>query len=115
MGVVKVRAANWQHLETRVRNLKTGDRYSDGSSLAAAASDWMPRVDWTRGRGADLTNKEGSMVVGATAAALVIGFLAGLLAFRAKSRWCPRCGSLTSAAVPEPRHGEGASACPPKR
>jgi hypothetical protein len=25
--------------------------------------------------------------------ALVVGFLAGLLAFRRKSRWCPTCGS----------------------
>ncbi|SCE75890.1 hypothetical protein GA0070618_0697 [Micromonospora echinospora] len=26
---------------------------------------------------------------------LVPGFLLGLLAFRVKSRWCPRCGAYT--------------------
>ncbi|MEU0765230.1 hypothetical protein ABZ351_36915 [Streptomyces microflavus] len=34
-----------------------------------------------------------SMVLGG----LVPGFLAGLLAFRVKSRWCPRCGESTEA------------------
>lgn len=28
-------------------------------------------------------------------AALMVGFIAGLLAFRAKSRWCPSCGGMT--------------------
>jgi len=32
-----------------------------------------------------------------TAAALAVGFLAGLWAFKVKSRWCPHCGSLTTA------------------
>jgi hypothetical protein len=32
-------------------------------------------------------------VLVAASSALVIGFLAGLLAFRQKSRWCPTCGS----------------------
>jgi len=27
--------------------------------------------------------------------AIVLGFLAGLLAFRVKSRWCPVCGNDT--------------------
>ncbi|MGW4678550.1 hypothetical protein ACWEOS_08815 [Micromonospora taraxaci] len=31
---------------------------------------------------------------------LVPGFLAGLLAFRVKSRWCPRCGESTDAMPP---------------
>ncbi|MGW1062710.1 hypothetical protein [Micromonospora rubida] len=31
---------------------------------------------------------------------LVPGFLLGLLAFRVKSRWCPRCGESTSAMPP---------------
>jgi hypothetical protein len=35
------------------------------------------------------------MIVGATLAGLMIGFLAGLLSFRLKSRWCPRCGEWT--------------------
>jgi hypothetical protein len=30
-----------------------------------------------------------------TSAALLLGFLAGLLLFKVKSRWCPRCGSTT--------------------
>ncbi|TBL45545.1 hypothetical protein EYA84_00030 [Verrucosispora sp. SN26_14.1] len=33
------------------------------------------------------------MVVGA----VLLGFLAGLFAFRVKSRWCPRCGESTDA------------------
>jgi hypothetical protein len=32
------------------------------------------------------------MVVGCT----LFGFLAGLFAFKVKSRWCPRCGTTTS-------------------
>lgn len=32
-------------------------------------------------------------------AALLVGFTAGLLSFKAKSRWCPRCGSTTSALI----------------
>ncbi|MEV4846825.1 hypothetical protein AB0K20_26845 [Micromonospora matsumotoense] len=31
---------------------------------------------------------------------LVPGFLVGLLAFRVKSRWCPRCGESTTAVHP---------------
>jgi len=27
---------------------------------------------------------------------VLLGFLAGLFAFRVKSRWCPRCGTVTS-------------------
>ncbi|MFG1798943.1 hypothetical protein ACGFI4_02045 [Micromonospora carbonacea] len=38
-----------------------------------------------------------SMVFGG----LVPGFLFGLLAFRVKSRWCPRCGEHTLAMPPE--------------
>ncbi|MBO4210013.1 hypothetical protein GSF22_29060 [Micromonospora echinofusca] len=36
---------------------------------------------------------------------LVPGFLLGLLAFRVKSRWCPRCGGYTHA-VPPPPEGQ---------
>lgn len=60
------------------------------------------------------TVTEDHMAAGVASAALVIGFLAGLLAFKVKTRWCPRCGSLTYAAVPDNRDEE-ASACPPKR
>lgn len=35
------------------------------------------------------------MLVGAVLSALVVGFLAGLLAFKVKSRWCPQCGATT--------------------
>ncbi|WP_432896174.1 hypothetical protein ACQP1S_16815 [Micromonospora matsumotoense] len=34
---------------------------------------------------------------------LVPGFLLGLLAFRVKSRWCPRCGGSTHP-MPLPGH-----------
>ena len=54
---------------------------------------------------------EDAMSVGVAVAALVIGFLAGLLAFKTKSRWCPRCGSLTFVAVPE-CHDDQASTRP---
>jgi hypothetical protein len=33
----------------------------------------------------------------AVVAALILGFLAGLLTFRVKSRWCPQCGATTMA------------------
>ncbi len=35
------------------------------------------------------------MIVLAVIPALVLGFLAGLFAFRVKSRWCPVCGNDT--------------------
>jgi NADH pyrophosphatase NudC (nudix superfamily) len=34
-------------------------------------------------------------MLGAIVAALVVGFLAGLLSFKVKSRWCTRCGAPT--------------------
>jgi hypothetical protein len=37
------------------------------------------------------------MSVGTVVAALLLGFLAGLLAFRVKNRWCPNCGETTVA------------------
>jgi ribosomal protein S27AE len=33
--------------------------------------------------------------IGAVLAALVLGFMAGLFAFRVKNRWCPVCGNDT--------------------
>lgn len=32
----------------------------------------------------------------------LLGFLAGLFSFRVKSRWCPRCGGLTSSIPDRP-------------
>jgi hypothetical protein len=86
----------------------------DGRAVQPSSAVSNHGGGWMHGVGTDLTSKEDPMVAGATAAALVIGFLTGLLAFRAKSRWCPRCGSLTSV-VPDGRHSEEVSACPPKR
>jgi hypothetical protein len=37
------------------------------------------------------------MSIAAVVAALVLGFLTGMLAFRVKSRWCPECGATTVA------------------
>ncbi|BCL16056.1 hypothetical protein [Micromonospora sagamiensis] len=34
---------------------------------------------------------------------LTVGFLAGLFAFKVKSRWCPRCGSYTEPVRPTDR------------
>ncbi len=42
------------------------------------------------------------MIVEAVVAALIIGFAAGLLAFRVKSRWCPVCGATTFALAERP-------------
>ena len=39
------------------------------------------------------------MVIAATSG-LLMGFLAGLISFKVKSRWCPQCGATTTAAVP---------------
>jgi hypothetical protein len=35
------------------------------------------------------------MFIGAVVAALVLGYLAGLLSFKVKNRWCPECGATT--------------------
>lgn len=35
------------------------------------------------------------MLVLAVIFALLMGFVAGLLSFKVKSRWCPKCGSST--------------------
>ncbi len=44
------------------------------------------------------------MFIGAVTAALLLGFLAGLLAFRIKSRWCPECGATTITLQQRDRH-----------
>lgn len=36
----------------------------------------------------------------AIASALLVGFLAGLISFKVKRRWCPDCGAMTVADVP---------------
>ena len=36
------------------------------------------------------------VLIGAVVAALLVGFLAGLLSFKVKDRWCPHCGATTS-------------------
>ncbi|MDG4768411.1 hypothetical protein O7632_30600 [Solwaraspora sp. WMMD406] len=36
----------------------------------------------------------------AMAGAALIGFLAGLLSFKVKSRWCPECGAMTYPRLP---------------
>jgi hypothetical protein len=43
-----------------------------------------------------------SEVVSIVFGGLVPGFLFGLLTFRVKSRWCPRCGEATDALQPSP-------------
>lgn len=45
-------------------------------------------------------------MIAAVAAALLVGFLAGLLSFRVKNRWCPQCGGMT---VGTPVQGTGSS------
>lgn len=41
------------------------------------------------------------MVAIAATSALLVGFLAGLISFKVKSRWCPHCGAMTTADLPE--------------
>jgi hypothetical protein len=38
--------------------------------------------------------------------AILLGFLAGLFAFRVKTRWCPMCGNDTVKLADQARHGE---------
>ncbi len=40
------------------------------------------------------------MVAIAATGALLVGFLAGLISFKVKSRWCPHCGAMTTADLP---------------
>lgn len=40
------------------------------------------------------------MVAIAATSALLVGFLAGLISFKVKSRWCPHCGTMTTADAP---------------
>ncbi|MBB2947415.1 hypothetical protein FB565_007183 [Actinoplanes lutulentus] len=40
------------------------------------------------------------MVAIAATSALLVGFLAGLISFKVKSRWCPRCGATTTVDLP---------------
>jgi Flp pilus assembly pilin Flp len=41
------------------------------------------------------------MFIAAVVSALLVGYLGGLLSFKVKTRWCPRCGALTSQANPD--------------
>lgn len=59
-----------------------------------------------------MSNRKGVAValLMTTTAAMVFGFLAGLLTFRQKQQWCPICGStLTCPSSAEHTHAE---ACP---
>ncbi|MFV2083249.1 hypothetical protein [Micromonospora sp. LOL_021] len=47
------------------------------------------------------------MDVCALTSAAVLGYLAGLFSFRVKSRWCPKCGELTT--TPPPPFNPGAA------
>ena len=40
------------------------------------------------------------MVAIAATSALLVGFLAGLISFKVKSRWCPQCGAMTTVDLP---------------
>lgn len=42
------------------------------------------------------------MVICAVISALLVGFVAGLLSFKVKARWCPRCGTTTSELTSQP-------------
>jgi hypothetical protein len=36
------------------------------------------------------------VLIAAVVSAALLGYLAGLLSFKVKDRWCPRCGSTTA-------------------
>lgn len=44
------------------------------------------------------------MDICALTSAALLGYLTGLFSFKVKSRWCPRCGELTTATIPRPPH-----------
>jgi hypothetical protein len=37
-----------------------------------------------------------SVLIGVAISAVLLGFLAGLLSFKVKDRWCPHCGATTA-------------------
>ena len=37
-----------------------------------------------------------NVLIGAVVSALLMGYLAGLLSFKVKDRWCPHCGATTT-------------------
>ena len=52
------------------------------------------------------------MVAIAATSALVVGFLAGLISFKVKSRWCPHCGAMTTADLPAAANRPGPANTP---
>ena len=43
-----------------------------------------------------VTQREVTMLITSVIASLLVGFLAGLLTFKVKVKWCSRCGSALS-------------------
>jgi NADH pyrophosphatase NudC (nudix superfamily) len=50
---------------------------------------------------------EAEPVIAAVCAALTVGFLAGLLSFKVKCRWCPECGATTLSTSHDHRTSRG--------
>jgi hypothetical protein len=48
----------------------------------------------------------------AVTSALLVGFLAGLISFKVKSRWCPQCGAMTTADLPGAVNQQRAASTP---
>ncbi|BFU43555.1 hypothetical protein KRMM14A1004_17920 [Krasilnikovia sp. MM14-A1004] len=55
--------------------------------------------------------RNGMGLVIAVVAALAVGFVVGLLAFKVKQQWCPACGATLRC----PTHGEGVQVWSSKR
>lgn len=55
-----------------------------------------PKATWPPSRSPTTHRRRENVVtyVASTVAAVILGFLAGLLTFKQKQRWCPGCGSI---------------------
>ncbi len=88
----------WVHATISIQwNAYSGCGESPGRPLGRFTKDPGCTPQLERG-GSDFGRQATTvMVIVAIVAAIVIGFLAGLLSFRVKSRWCPTCGTSTYA------------------
>jgi hypothetical protein len=82
-------------------------RSRQGDTWREPACEYSMHTPSDAGEGPD------RMLIEAVLAALTVGFLAGLLSFKVKSRWCPSCGAMTNdpARQPPATGATGSSGC----
>ncbi|RNL87705.1 hypothetical protein EFE23_26710 [Micromonospora solifontis] len=70
-----------------------------GAPAPRAPSATRPQCDGRTGPGPAVRHRpiEVIAVLFGVLAALVVGYVAGLVSFKIKDRWCPQCGSTTIA------------------